>query len=155
MAITASALRRAIQSDVSRIAPSWAQPKDNPPPLHQAPFIPYKEPTPEITIPDPKGAVNTAAADAARYRQRLYSSSAFAQLKRHRMMTLLSQDYDPDLGIVVPDSIREVGLEQQLKDVCDRSAELYNEFLPRYGRAAEYCLTNARSSSHSPQFSSL
>jgi len=71
------------------------------------------------------------------------SSSAFAQLKRHRMMTLLSQDYDTDLGIVVPESVKEAGLEQQLRDTCGRSAELYREFLPRYGKAAEYCLTNA------------
>jgi thymidylate synthase ThyX len=73
----------------------------------------------------------------------ILSSSAFAQLKRHRMMTLLSQNYDASLGITVPDSIREIGLEPKLREICDRSTELYLKFLPKYGTAAEYCLTNA------------
>lgn len=71
------------------------------------------------------------------------SSSCFAQLKRHRIMTLLWQDYDPQLGFTVPESIRETGLENELKEVCDRSAEVYYEFRKKYGPAAEYCLTNA------------
>ncbi|MFQ5474882.1 MAG: FAD-dependent thymidylate synthase [Candidatus Nanoarchaeia archaeon] len=71
------------------------------------------------------------------------SSSCFAQYKRHRMMTLLAQDYDPDLGIIVPDSIKETGLEQELQDVCGQSADLHAKFKERYGKAAEYCLTNA------------
>lgn len=71
------------------------------------------------------------------------SSSCFAQLKRHRMNTLLSQDYNPELGVVIPESIIEIGAEQELRDVCNASSELYYEFLPKYGKAAEYCLTNA------------
>ncbi|MBN2372140.1 MAG: FAD-dependent thymidylate synthase [Vicinamibacteria bacterium] len=71
------------------------------------------------------------------------SSSCFAQIKRHRMMTLLGQEYDPSLGVTAPDSVRQAGLEDRLKEVCETSAELYREFLSTYGRAAEYCLTNA------------
>ncbi|MBI4983343.1 FAD-dependent thymidylate synthase, partial [Candidatus Woesearchaeota archaeon] len=33
--------------------------------------------------------------------------------------------------------------DQELKEICDRSNELYYEFLPRYGKDAEYCLTDA------------
>ncbi len=71
------------------------------------------------------------------------SASNFAQLKRHRLMTLLSQDYDPTLGITIPDSIKAIEAENSLNDVCRRSEELYYEFLPKHGKAAEYCLTNA------------
>ena len=71
------------------------------------------------------------------------SASNFAQLKRHRLMTLLAQDYDPTLGITIPASIKAIGAENDLMEVCQRSEELYNKFLPKYGKAAEYCLTNA------------
>ncbi len=71
------------------------------------------------------------------------SSSAFAQLKRHRLNTLVAQDYDPALGHIIPRSIEEVGMAKGLKEVCDRSSDLYYKFLPKYGKAAEYCLTNA------------
>ncbi len=71
------------------------------------------------------------------------SASNFAQLKRHRLMTLLAQDYFPTLGITIPASIKAIGKENDLREVCRRSEELYNEFLPKYGKAAEYCLTNA------------
>ena len=59
------------------------------------------------------------------------------------MNTLLAQDYDPALGYTIPQSVAEIGADKGLRDVCDRSSELYYEFLPRYGKAAEYCLTNA------------
>lgn len=71
------------------------------------------------------------------------SSSGFAQLKRHRMMTLLGQDYNPELGITVPPNIDEAGLEKELKSVAGMSEDLYSEFKDKYGKAAEYCLTNA------------
>jgi len=71
------------------------------------------------------------------------SASNFAQLKRHRLLTLLAQDYDPELGITVPASISAIGIEDKLEEICHYSTELYNEFLPRYEKAAEYCLTNA------------
>jgi thymidylate synthase ThyX len=71
------------------------------------------------------------------------SSSCFAQLKRHRMNTLLSQDYDPGLGYTIPPNIEEVGLKQELLDICDRSSKLCDKFRKRYGKASEYCLTNA------------
>jgi thymidylate synthase ThyX len=71
------------------------------------------------------------------------SSSCFAQMKRHRMMTLLSQEYDPSLGITVPDSVRQTGVADRLEGVCGLSADLYREFQAAYGRAGEYCVTNA------------
>ncbi|MCU0242654.1 MAG: FAD-dependent thymidylate synthase [Vicinamibacteria bacterium] len=71
------------------------------------------------------------------------SSSCFAQMKRHRMMTWLSQEYDPSLGVTVPDSVCQTGRADRLEEVCGLSADLYREFHARYGRVSEYCLTNA------------
>jgi len=71
------------------------------------------------------------------------SASNYAQLKRHRLMTLLSQGYDPSLGITIPPSIKAINAEDELLEICRRSEELYSEFLPKYGKAAEYCLINA------------
>jgi len=71
------------------------------------------------------------------------SASNFAQLKRHRLMTLLAQDYNPELGYTIPESIKAIKKEKELREICDRSSELFYEFQPKYGKAAEYCLTNA------------
>ncbi len=71
------------------------------------------------------------------------SASAFAQLKRHRMASLLAQDYNPDLGSTIPEKIRDISADKELEDIISKSSELYREFLPKYGKAAEYCLTNA------------
>jgi flavin-dependent thymidylate synthase len=73
----------------------------------------------------------------------IVSASNFAQLKRHRIMTILAQDYNPGLGITIPPSLKAIGLENELVEICRRSEDLYFEFLPKYGRVAEYCLTNA------------
>lgn len=73
----------------------------------------------------------------------IISSSCFAQLKRHRMMALLSQDYNPKLGFTIPPNISEIGADKELKEVVDRSSDLYYEYLPKYGKAAEFVLTNA------------
>ncbi|MBN2406101.1 MAG: FAD-dependent thymidylate synthase [Elusimicrobia bacterium] len=73
----------------------------------------------------------------------IVSAGCYGQLKRHRMNTLLAQDYDPALGYTIPPSIIEIGAGDELSKVCDTSSVLFREFLPRYGKAAEYCLTNA------------
>jgi hypothetical protein len=71
------------------------------------------------------------------------SASNFAQLKRHRLMTLLAQEYNPELGYTIPESIKIIGMENELKEICNKSTELFYKFKPKYKKAAEYCLTNA------------
>jgi flavin-dependent thymidylate synthase len=68
------------------------------------------------------------------------SASAFAQLKRHRISTQITQPYDPALPCTFPDSVVETGLRDAFRDVFDRSAEAYAQV---GGPAAEYLLTNA------------
>ena len=73
------------------------------------------------------------------------SASGFAQHKRQRMNTILTQRYNPALGVVIPPSISGSGLEKELREVTDASSELHIELyeagIKRH--AAEYALTNA------------
>jgi flavin-dependent thymidylate synthase len=71
------------------------------------------------------------------------SASAFAQLKRHRMATLTTQDYDPTLGVTVPPSIEAVGAKSEFQEIVARTDEVYAALRPSVGPAAAYVLTNA------------
>jgi thymidylate synthase ThyX len=72
----------------------------------------------------------------------ILSSSAFAQMKRHRMMSLFKQPYDPALGYTVPPAIKETKQESIFNRVIDSSEKAYKK-LKKTGPAAEYVLTNA------------
>ena len=75
----------------------------------------------------------------------ILSSSAFAQMKRHRMQTTISQLYDPALGMIIPESIKGAGLEKELQEVGRESVKVY-DLLIKNGvpiEVAEYALTNA------------
>ncbi|MBU0461536.1 MAG: FAD-dependent thymidylate synthase [Nanoarchaeota archaeon] len=71
------------------------------------------------------------------------SSSCFAQLKRHRMMTLLKQAYTPSLGYTFPDAVVETGLQPEFKELLDRTSEAYERLAETQPDACEYVLTNA------------
>ena len=71
------------------------------------------------------------------------SASCFAQLKRHRMGTLLTQEYDPRLGLTVPPSLQAVGFEAELREVAARSEAVYRRIRESAPEAAAYILTNA------------
>jgi len=71
------------------------------------------------------------------------SASCFAQMKRHRMATLTSQDYDPDLGVTVPPAIREIGMEKPFRDIIAATDDLYERIRAVTPEAAPYVLTNA------------
>ncbi len=73
------------------------------------------------------------------------SSSAFAQLKRHRMATLLTQPYLIELGVTIPESIKEIGYEGKFNDMIKKVNNLYKQMvLDGINRSeAEYILTNS------------
>lgn len=75
--------------------------------------------------------------------QAVISASNFAQLKRHRMATLLCGDYDIRLGNTVPENIKAVGLEKEFNGIIDTTNETYLKLKERYGHAADYILTNS------------
>jgi thymidylate synthase ThyX len=73
----------------------------------------------------------------------IVSSSCFAQLKRHRMATILVSDYEPELGITIPPSIESIGMQDLLIEAANLSEKLYNKIIKRTPYAAPYVLTNS------------
>jgi len=73
------------------------------------------------------------------------SSSAFAQLKRHRMNTLITQDYNISLGATIPISISSVGLEAEFIELIKDSSRTYLHLIEKgyCSDVADYALTNA------------
>jgi thymidylate synthase ThyX len=71
------------------------------------------------------------------------SASCFAQLKRHRMATIIAQNYDPQLGVTIPPSIREAGREKQFRAIMERTQKAYEQIREKAPLAAPYVLTNA------------
>lgn len=71
------------------------------------------------------------------------SSSAFAQLKRHRMMSISKQPYDVNLGYTVPPSIIETKQSDIFEKVMDLTEKAYKKLNKTSPLAAEYILTNA------------
>jgi flavin-dependent thymidylate synthase len=75
--------------------------------------------------------------------QAFISASNFAQLKRHRIATLLSGDYDTRLGNTIPESICQNGLEAEFREIIDTTNRVYQNLKEQYGQAANYILTNS------------
>jgi len=55
------------------------------------------------------------------------SASNSAQLKRHRMATLLPGKYDLSLGVTMPESIKATGLERKFMEVIEKTNNAYYE----------------------------
>lgn len=71
------------------------------------------------------------------------SSACFGQLKRHRMTTITAQAYDPGLGVTIPESIKEIGMETYFRDIVNRTNELYSAIYKEMPLEAPYILTNS------------
>ncbi|HLP60702.1 MAG TPA: FAD-dependent thymidylate synthase [Candidatus Deferrimicrobium sp.] len=73
----------------------------------------------------------------------IISASNFAQLKRHRMATLLPGNYDIRFGCVIPESIKVNGLEKEFLEIIDKTNNVHLKLKEIYGDAADYILTNS------------
>ncbi|MEO0185178.1 MAG: FAD-dependent thymidylate synthase [candidate division WOR-3 bacterium] len=72
------------------------------------------------------------------------SGGCFGQLKRHRIMTLINQEYDPELGITIPPSIVEIRREVEFRKVIEKTEKLYKKISKELSSAVgSYILTNA------------
>jgi flavin-dependent thymidylate synthase len=71
------------------------------------------------------------------------SSSCFAQLKRHRMSTIICQPYNTSLGVTIPPAIEEIGMKGEFMDVIGQTENVYNNIAKRDPVVAQYILTNA------------
>ncbi len=73
----------------------------------------------------------------------IVSASCFAQLKRHRMATLVCQDYDPSLGVTLPKAVRAVGRQKEFMAMIRKTNGVYQLIRQKNREAAAYVLTNA------------
>jgi len=73
----------------------------------------------------------------------ILSSSCFAQLKRHRMSTIIAQEYNPQLGVTLPPSIKAIGEQKAFMDIMRRTQKTYEQIKKIAPQAAAYVLTNA------------
>ena len=71
------------------------------------------------------------------------SAACFGQLKRHRMSTITAQPYDIDLGLTIPESIKEIGMDKYFQKIADETNDVYNKIRNENPQAAPYILTNA------------
>ncbi|MCE5299740.1 MAG: FAD-dependent thymidylate synthase [Spirochaetia bacterium] len=73
----------------------------------------------------------------------IMSSSAFGQMKRHRMMSMTKQDYDIRLGYTIPPAIIETKQVDIYKRAMDAGESAYKKISKIHPEAAVYVLTNA------------
>ena len=73
----------------------------------------------------------------------IMSASCFAQFKRHRMATLVAQDYDPSLGFTLPPAVRAIGRQKEFMAVIKETNSVYEQIKQKSPHAAAYVLTNA------------
>ncbi|MBU1863286.1 MAG: FAD-dependent thymidylate synthase [Candidatus Omnitrophica bacterium] len=73
----------------------------------------------------------------------IISAACFGQLKRHRMTTISTQEYDPGLGITIPLSVKETGMEKEFKEIIEKTNDVYDTLYQKVPYAAPYVLTNA------------
>ena len=73
----------------------------------------------------------------------ILSSSCFAQLKRHRMSTIITQEYNPQLGVTIPPSIKAIGQQKNFLEVMRQTQNSYDQIRAKAPLAAAYILTNA------------
>jgi len=73
----------------------------------------------------------------------IVSASCYAQLKRHRIATLIAQAYDPRLGVSVPRTFAKARAVAVLRNAAARAERFHREYAGELGPAAEYALLNA------------
>jgi len=71
------------------------------------------------------------------------SASGFAQLKRHRLMTITAQPYDPKNGWTIPASIAEIKEHKSFKEMLARTEDVFDRIAAISPAAAQYILTNS------------
>jgi len=73
----------------------------------------------------------------------LISATAFAQMKRHRMATIIDGEYSPKLGVKIPQSIIESGQDEIFLEKIHKIEKLFEEAKNKWQKASNYILSNA------------
>ncbi len=77
------------------------------------------------------------------YFELVISASCFAQMKRHRMAAITGQEYDTSLGVTIPPSIKEIGMDEPFRKIISKTEKSYEQIKQDAPMAASYILTNA------------
>lgn len=73
----------------------------------------------------------------------IVSASNYGQLKRHRMANIIAQNYDPSLGVTVPESIIETKQYDNFQEIITKTESLYEKVYKLNPLISPYILTNA------------
>ncbi len=73
----------------------------------------------------------------------IVSAGCFGQLKRHRMATIITGDYSPEFGHIVPESIRELGADRYFEEIIKESEDVYYRIEKKFPGIGSYVLTNS------------
>ncbi len=73
----------------------------------------------------------------------IVSAGCFGQLKRHRMASIVASDYAPAFGVMVPQSVKDVGEEKSFLCIVDRTNDFYGRLEKALPGIGSYILTNA------------
>jgi flavin-dependent thymidylate synthase len=73
----------------------------------------------------------------------IVSATCFAQLKRHRMATITSQSYNPELGVRTPPSVEAINYQKEFLGMIRTTNDVYDQLRQKIKVGAEYVLTNA------------
>ena len=71
------------------------------------------------------------------------SSSCFAQLKRHRMSTIIRSKYNPDFGYVIPPLIEKLNFDEEINQTMRKVHDLYYKLEDIKIGLGNYIITNA------------
>lgn len=74
----------------------------------------------------------------------IISASCYAQLKRHRMMTLLHQPYRPEDGMIIPPAIEAAGLGERYRGTARRHMDIARTLYVEQPDVAPYLLLNGQ-----------
>lgn len=75
--------------------------------------------------------------------QAIVCASNFAQLKRHRLASLITGEYQLKLGNVIPENIKITKLDQEFYEIISQTNDAYEQLKKKHGPAADYILTNS------------
>jgi thymidylate synthase ThyX len=71
------------------------------------------------------------------------SAGCFGQLKRHRMASIITRDYDPALGVTVPGPVFEIKAQRRFMEIIEQTESAYGKIEKKYPGIGAYILTNA------------
>ncbi len=73
----------------------------------------------------------------------IVAAGCFGQLKRHRIASISCQGYEPELGLTIPESVKQVGEEKEFTRIAKKSEAVYKKIEKKHSGVGTYILTNA------------